>query len=187
MCGIAGMIRLNGDAIPSLTSGLAVMNDLLRHRGPDGEGSWIHPERSVGFTHRRLSIIDLETGQQPMTDPVGNWITYNGEIYNYIELRETLGGRSGFRTTSDTEVILRSYARKGRECVRDLRGMFAFGLWDERKRTLFCARDRFGIKPFYYAIVDGTFLFASEAKALLPFLPNIDSRSASVVGPPLSV
>jgi asparagine synthase (glutamine-hydrolysing) len=175
VCGIAGMIRLDGDPIPSLTSGLAVMNDLLRHRGPDGEGSWIHPERSVGFTHRRLSIIDLETGQQPMTDSVGNWITYNGEIYNYIELRERLGGRSGYRTTSDTEVILRAYARKGRESVRDLRGMFAFGLWDERKRTLFCARDRFGIKPFYYAIVDRTFLFASEAKALLPFLPAIET------------
>src|SRR5438309_80538 len=175
MCGIAGMIRLGGEPIPFRSSGLAAMNELLRHRGPDGEGSWIHPSGSIGFTHRRLSIIDLETGQQPMTDSTGNWITYNGEIYNYIELREALGGLANFRTTSDTEVILRSYERKGRDCVNDLRGMFAFALWDERRRTLFCARDRFGIKPFYYTIADGVFFFASEVKALLPFVPAIET------------
>jgi asparagine synthase (glutamine-hydrolysing) len=173
VCGIAGMIRLNGEPIPFRSSGLAAMNDLLRHRGPDGEGTWLHPSGSVGFTHRRLSIIDLETGQQPMTDPAENWITYNGEIYNYIELREDLGGLASFRTTSDTEVILRSYERKGAACVNDLRGMFAFALWDEKRRALFCARDRFGIKPFYYTLVDGVFFFASEVKALLPFLTDV--------------
>jgi len=175
MCGIAGMIRLSGEPIPFRSSGLAAMNELLRHRGPDGEGSWIHSSGSVGFTHRRLSIIDLVTGQQPMTDSAGNWITYNGEIYNYIELREAMGGLAKFRTTSDTEVILRSYERNGRDCLNDLRGMFAFALWDERRRTLFCARDRFGIKPFYYAVADGIFFFASEVKALLPFVPAIET------------
>jgi len=109
-----------------------------------------------------------------MTDGSGNWITYNGEIYNYIELREELGAAS-FRTTSDTEVILRAYGRWGPACVEHLRGMFAFALWDEARGVLFCARDRFGIKPFYYSITDGVFAFASEAKALLPYLPDIET------------
>jgi len=153
---------------------LAVMSELVRHRGPDGDGTWIHPHRHVALAHRRLEIIDLTTGQQPMTDGSGNWITYNGEIYNYVELRAELGEEL-FRTTSDTEVILRSYQRWGPACVERLRGMFAFALWDEARSTLFCARDRFGIKPFYYAAVDGHVYFASEAKALLPFLPEIET------------
>jgi asparagine synthase (glutamine-hydrolysing) len=134
----------------------------------------MHPDGGAGLSHNRLSIIDLNTGSQPMTHPSGTVITYNGEVYNYIELREELGIGS-FRTTSDTEVILAAYARWGEDCVDHLRGMFAFALWDERRQSLFCARDRFGIKPFYYASVGGTFYFASEPKALLPFLSAIET------------
>ena len=149
------------------------MNHVLRHRGPDGQGIWEHERGHVGFAHLRLSIIDLSAaGAQPMTDGHGNWITYNGEIYNYQELRAELGA-SEFRSHSDTEVILRAYRKWGPDCVTRLRGMFAFAIWDEQRQTLFCARDRFGIKPFYYAQVDGLFVFASEAKAVLPFLPRI--------------
>lgn len=172
MCGIAGIINLSDEPLPDLERNLAAMNHLLRHRGPDGEGLWTHPAQGVGFAHRRLSIIDLISGAQPMRDESGNWITYNGETYNYIELREELGGQ--FKTASDTEVILRAYRKWGRDCVNHLRGMFAFAIWDEQRQELFCARDRFGIKPFYYTINDGKLYFASEAKALLPFVKQIE-------------
>ena len=172
MCGIAGVLRLVSQPVPLLKQRLTVMNGLQKHRGPDGQGIWIHERSHVGFAHCRLSIIDLDTGNQPMTDASGNWITYNGEIYNYRELREELG-REKFRTQSDTEVILQAYRRWGADCLQHLRGMFAFALWDEAKQVLFCARDRFGIKPFYYAVVDQTFYFASEIKALAPFLEEI--------------
>jgi asparagine synthase (glutamine-hydrolysing) len=109
-----------------------------------------------------------------MRDEGGNWITYNGEIYNYVELRKEIG-EGEFRTTSDTEVVLRAYRKWGPACVERLRGMFAFAIWDDTEQRLFCARDRFGIKPFYYAVVDGTLLCASEAKALVPFLPTIET------------
>ena len=132
----------------------------------------MHPRRHVGLAHRRLSIIDLASGDQPMSDEAGNWISFNGEIFNYRELREELGAET-FRTTSDTEVILAAYRRWGEECLHHLRGMFAFALWDEQRQVLFCARDRFGIKPFCYTQIDGLFAGASEAKALLPFLPAI--------------
>ena len=150
---------------------LQVMNGLQVHRGPDGEGLWISPSSKVGLAHVRLSIIDLVTGAQPMASESGAVITYNGEIYNYLELRNEIGGE--FQTTSDTEVILRAYEKWGTECVDHLRGMFAFAIWDEKSHILFCARDRFGIKPFYYAETPTGFVFASEAKALLPFLPEI--------------
>jgi len=174
MCGIAGMLSLADRPVRGLDAGLDAMNSLISHRGPDGSGTWRHESGRVGLTHRRLEIIDLHTGAQPMQGEAGDWITYNGEIYNYIELREELGA-SSFRTTSDTEVILRAYQKWGTGSLAHLRGMFAFALWDERRGTLFCARDRFGMKPFYYAIVDDAFLFASEAKALLPFLPSIET------------
>lgn len=177
MCGIAGIY--SPAAIDGLQRKLRVMSELQRHRGPDGEGVWMHPSLRIGFAHQRLSIIDLsQEAAQPMTDGAGNWIAFNGEIYNYLELREELGVAQ-FVTRSDTEVILRAYRRWGRDCLKRLRGMFAFALWDEAKQELFCARDRFGIKPFYYADVRGTFVFASEAKALLPFLPQIatDTRA----------
>jgi asparagine synthase (glutamine-hydrolysing) len=151
------------------------MNRLLRHRGPDGDANWINPTGVLGLVHRRLSIIDLSpAGAQPMTDSMGNWIVFNGEIYNYIEVRRELG-LENFSTDSDTEVILASYRKWGADCVNHLRGMFAFVIWNERDHTLFCARDRFGIKPFYYMIQDGTFYFASEVKALLPFTEQIET------------
>ena len=150
------------------------MNDLLRHRGPDGEATWVHDHGVAAFAHRRLAIIDLDSGDQPMTDGGGNWVTHNGEIYNYIELRGLLG-KDRFHTSSDTEVILRAYRQWGEGCLERLRGMFSFALWDEETQTLFAARDRFGIKPFYYAVVNGVLYFASEVKALLPFLPRVET------------
>jgi asparagine synthase (glutamine-hydrolysing) len=173
MCGIAGILNLAREPVPDLGHSLNVMSRLLRHRGPDGEGLWEHAKGHLGFTHRRLSVIDLATGDQPMTDESGNWIVYNGEIYNYLELRDEIGG--DFVTNSDTEVVLKGYRKWGPDCVNHFRGMFAFALWDEEKQALFCARDRFGIKPFYYAIVNGVFYCASEIKALLPFLEQIET------------
>ena len=173
MCSIAGMIELSGNRIPGLAHKLKVMNELQAHRGPDGNGIWMREAENVGLAHCRLSIIDIASGQQPMTDHHGNWVCFNGEIYNYIELKQQLGGT--YETTSDTEVILRAYEVWGEECVEHFSGMFAFALWDEKRQTLFCARDHFGIKPFYYAVVDGVFYFASEMKTLLPFLPEVET------------
>ena len=174
MCGISGIFDFEAPH-PELLHKLRVMNRLLRHRGPDGEGVWAHPKGRVGLAHRRLSIIDLSSsGQQPMTDRAGNWIVFNGEIYNYLELREQLGPEN-FTSTSDTEVILFSYRKWGIDCVNHLRGMFAFALWDEAQGTLFCARDRFGIKPFHYAVSAQAFYLASEVKALLPFLDRVET------------
>ncbi len=175
MCGISGIINLEAGKIPHLDHTIKVMNFLLRHRGPDGEGIWIHRNEHVGFGHRRLSIIDLsENASQPMTDNKGNWIVFNGEIYNYVELKEELG-KEKFVTNSDTEVILHAYNTWGTDCVNHFRGMFAFALWDEEKQLVFCARDRFGIKPFYYTKIGDCFFFASEIKALLPFLKKIET------------
>jgi asparagine synthase (glutamine-hydrolysing) len=168
MCGIAGILAMHGRRIPELDLRLRAMCDTIRHRGPDGEGYWTHDRDFVGFGHRRLSIIDLVTGDQPMHDEAGNWIVFNGEIYNYRELRAEVR-QDAFRTQSDTEAILAGYRHWGREVVEHLRGMFAFAIWDETRHELFCARDRFGMKPFYYTVVDGSFYFASETKALLPF------------------
>ncbi|MGH7228909.1 MAG: asparagine synthase (glutamine-hydrolyzing) [Nitrospiraceae bacterium] len=175
MCGIAGILNLSCEKIPDLSRRLGAMNALQRHRGPDGEGLWEHPRGIVGFGHRRLSIIDLATGQQPMRDQAGNWVTYNGEIYNYLELREELGLEL-FTTRSDTEVILHAYRKWGHDSVNHFRGMFAFALWDEARQTLFCARDRFGIKPIYYTVVEGVLYLASEIKALLPFVPEVETN-----------
>ncbi len=174
MCGIAAAVGLSGTPVIGLQDRLATMSYLVRHRGPDGEGSWTNDRGSVGLAHRRLEIIDLETGDQPMAGPGGTQITFNGEIYNYIELRQELG-QERFRTRSDTEVILEGYARWGSDVVSHLRGMFAFALWDPRDESLFCARDRFGMKPLYYAQSDGVLHLASECKALLPFLPRIET------------
>jgi asparagine synthase (glutamine-hydrolysing) len=174
MCGIGGVMHLRDEPMEALPARLRTMNKLLAHRGPDGHAIWTHDRGSVGLAHRRLSIIDLSPGgAQPMTDSAGNTITYNGEIYNYVELREELG-REDFRTESDTEVILHAYRKWGADCVNHLRGMFAFAIWDESARKLFCARDRFGIKPFYYMVVDDVMYFASEIKALVPFLSQVE-------------
>lgn len=174
MCGIAICFDTNLNPVPRLYERLDRMNQLQKHRGPDGEGVWTHDRNVGGFGHVRLSIIDLEAGQQPMGRPEGskNWIAFNGEVYNYIELRKELG-ESRFKTTSDTEVILETYEKWGDDCVDHLRGMFSFAIWDEEKKRVLCARDRFGIKPFYYTVVDGVFYAASECKALLPFLDGV--------------
>lgn len=176
MCGISGVMSLDGRPVSALAERLNMMNELQAHRGPDGEGRWIHPFAVVGLGHRRLSIIDVAMGAQPMRDVAsGCVISYNGEVYNYRELREEIGA-SEFRTNSDTEVILRAWLRWGPACVERLRGMFAFTIWDPREGVLFAARDRFGVKPFYYTEHDGLFHFASEAKALLPFLPSVETN-----------
>jgi asparagine synthase (glutamine-hydrolysing) len=174
MCGICGAIDLSGNPIPDLERRLEVMNALIAHRGPDDDGLWMHPHGHVGLAHRRLSIIDLEHGHQPMSDERGRWITYNGEIYNYPELRREIGA-DHFRTTSDTEVALRAYERWGTDGLNRLRGMFAYAIWDEPTGELVLIRDRFGIKPLYYATVGDIVYFASEPKALLPFLPSIET------------
>jgi len=161
MCGIAGHVG------PTARELLPAMLGLLKHRGPDDSG--IHVSADVGLGMTRLAIIDLVTGQQPMSDPTGRyWIVFNGEIYNFRQLRAALeaDGRR-FRTRSDTEVILHAYAAYGEACVERLSGMFAFAIWDGAERRLFLARDRLGKKPLYYWHRGHLFLFASEPKALL--------------------
>ena len=176
MCGIAGLIGRDFSSERALEH-VRAMTAAIRHRGPDGCNDWAAD--GIGLGHARLAIIDLVSGAQPMTADSACVISYNGEIYNYIELRDELGGPP-FRTTSDTEVILRAYEKYGERCVDHLRGMFAFALWDPRRQQLFIARDRFGIKPFYYTIVDGAFYFASEPKALLRLLPRVETDLAGL-------
>ena len=173
MCGIAG-IAYADDRDDGAAAAVRAMIAVQRHRGPDGEGFYESPGVALG--HCRLAIIDLhETGHQPMPDAAGRyWISFNGEIYNYIELRSDLEKRGySFRGRSDTEVLVTAYAEWGEACLEKLRGMFAFAIWDVTERRLFAARDRLGIKPFHYcADADGRLCFASEIKALLPFLQS---------------
>lgn len=174
MCGIVGIVSLTGAPIERLDQKISGMMKLLAHRGPDGKGVWRSDSGDIGFGHLRLSIIDpSRTGAQPMTAANGTVLIHNGEIYNYVELRKQLSSRWAFKSTSDTETILAAYDHYGDNCVDHLRGMFAFALWDVKARRLYCARDRIGIKPFYYAVVGDLFVFASEAKAILPFLQDI--------------
>src|SRR5829696_7374719 len=166
MCGIAGILSFEGNV---QREHLKKMTDAIKHRGPDGEGFWTNQKGIIGFGHRRLSIIDLsETGCQPMHYADGRYtIVYNGEIYNYIELKEFLQQKNyTFHSTSDTEVLLALYDLKKEKVLDDLDGMFAFAIWDEKEKNLFCARDRFGEKPFYYHQNKNFFAFASEIKAL---------------------
>lgn len=167
MCGICGKLYFDKDR-PVLKPTLHSMAAMLTHRGPDGEGVWV--DRNVGLAHRRLSIIDLRTvASQPMGNEDGSvWITFNGEIYNFQELRKELETKGHiFRTNSDTETIIHAYEEYGRECLARLRGMFAFAIWDANKQTLFLACDRVGKKPLFYFQGEDSFLFASEIKALL--------------------
>jgi asparagine synthase (glutamine-hydrolysing) len=167
MCGICGKIYFDQTRTVS-PKDLQQMAATLSHRGPDGDGVWT--AQHVGLAHRRLAILDLRTvAGQPMSNEDGTiWITFNGEIYNFQELRQTLTAKGHiFRTQSDTEVIIHAYEEYGRSCVERLRGMFAFAIWDERKRLLFVARDRLGKKPLFYYLGHDRFLFASEIKALL--------------------
>lgn len=167
MCGIVGIVG-NPPTDPGV---IERMTSMLHHRGPDDRGVWRSPEAHLG--HTRLSILDLSSaGHQPMVldDLV---LTYNGEIYNFHALRETLPGP--FRSDTDTEVVLHDYREKGVECVHDFRGMFAFAIWDAKRKRLFAARDRLGIKPFYYRPLDGGLAFASEVAPLLELgRPELD-------------
>lgn len=173
MCGIAGIIATKGNPIPELQSKLTVMEQLLAHRGPDGVGLWTNEQQTVGLAHRRLSIIDLsKSADQPMVGEDGNVLVFNGEIYNYHELRQKLANRWSFKTHSDSEVILAAYNQYRLNSLDLLRGMFAFAIWNERQQEFFAARDLFGIKPFYYILEDDYFIFASEVKALLPFIDS---------------
>lgn len=164
MCGIAGCVNWSGEPIDRLC--LERMIGSLRHRGPDAEGIFV--DGSVGLAHARLSIIDIAGGRQPMTNEDGSlWITFNGEIFNYIELRSELqecGHR--FATRSDTEVILHAYEEKGERCVENFNGQWAFAIWDARRRCMFLSRDRIGVRPLFYTNIRGSFLFGSEIKSL---------------------
>lgn len=164
MCGISGII---GGGSPEV---LKAMTDVIAHRGPDDHGTKWFSEGRVGLGHRRLSIIDLSPlGHQPMTyRGHGRWIIFNGEIYNFNDVRKELEGRGHvFRSHSDTEVILAGYEEWGDDVCRHLNGMFAFAIWDAPRQRLFAARDRLGVKPFYYAVSNGAFVFSSEIKGLL--------------------
>ena len=171
MCGIAGVLQLAGAPVSSAE--LRNVVAYVAHRGPDGDG--FHIDGPVGLGHRRLAIIDLATGQQPMASGDERyWIVFNGEIYNFIELRDELK-QSGhqFATDSDTEVILAAYAQWGEDCQLKLNGMWAFAIWDARERKLFLSRDRFGVKPLHFYYNSQKLVFASELKGFLG-LPWID-------------
>src|SRR5687768_16469652 len=165
MCGIAGLVYRDAER-PCDTRQIVAMRDTFTYRGPDDAGAYV--DGPAGLGHRRLSIIDLGGGHQPMTDATGSLvIVFNGEIYNYREIRKQLVAKGHrFRTESDTEVILQLYAEYGERCVDAMNGMFAFAIWDRTGRTLFLARDRMGVKPLYYATTPAAFVFASEVKGL---------------------
>jgi asparagine synthase (glutamine-hydrolysing) len=176
MCGICG--KLNFDRNARIDPGLVpAMLDSIRHRGPDDEG--IYSSGNVALGHRRLSIIDLKTGHQPLANEDGSvWIVFNGEIYNFQELRDFLLSKGHvFKTKTDTETIVHLYEEFGPACVERLRGMFAFAIWDENQNALFLARDRVGIKPLYYSLSDESLVFASEIKAILAD-PSVSSEVA---------
>jgi asparagine synthase (glutamine-hydrolysing) len=180
MCGIAGIVSLEGK--PVFERELRAMCGAIAHRGPDDEGYYFGT--GVGLGMRRLSIIDLASGRQPIRNEDGSvWVVFNGEIYNFRELRRELEGRGHvFSTHTDTETIVHLYEEYGRQCVDHMRGMFAFAVWDERTRQLLLARDRVGIKPLYYAEIEGRILFASELKAILQLTevePKINWSAAS--------
>src|SRR5580700_3635609 len=175
MCGICGVIGIQR---PELAEEITRrMMGAIEHRGPDEDGILVAPSVALGM--RRLSIIDLSGGRQPVFNETGNVaIVFNGEIYNFQELRKTLEGRGhAFRTHSDTETIVHAYEEWGEDCLRELRGMFTFAIWDARssgtagegvrRARIFLARDRLGIKPLYYAVADGALLFSSEVRSLL--------------------
>lgn len=170
MCGIAGIFAYSASALSANRDELRAIRDQMQTRGPDGFGEWFSENGRVALGHRRLSIIDLsDRAAQPMHTADGRYvISFNGEIYNYRELRQTLEAkRHVFRTESDTEVLLQLYAEKGADMLQELRGMFAFAIWDTIENSLFIARDAFGIKPVYIANDGKTFRFASQVKALL--------------------
>ena len=170
MCGINGIFAYHYAANPINAAELERTRDYMAARGPDGSGRWVDDECRIGLGHRRLSIIDLsDAGAQPMASPDRRLVvTFNGEIYNHAALRCELEAKGHkFRSRSDTEVLLHLYADRGEAMVRDLRGMFAFAIWDAERSTLLLARDPYGIKPLYYADDGWTFRFASLVKGLV--------------------
>ncbi|PYP43645.1 MAG: hypothetical protein DMD42_09520 [Gemmatimonadetes bacterium] len=178
MCGIAGAVAFRDGGRPDRDR-LCTMAGLMAHRGPDGEGFWADPRGRVALVHRRLSIIDIAGGRQPMCSDDGQIaLVFNGEIYNYRELRRSLSDEGvQFHTASDTEVLLRMYERYGSEAVRYLRGMFAFAVWDGGRGELVLARDRVGKKPLFYALEEDFCYFASTLGALRdtdPRTPPVD-------------
>ena len=179
MCGIAGIVDLQSRPVDAAL--VRRLCDVLVHRGPDDEGYYVNGPVALG--QRRLAILDVAGGRQPMSNEDGTvWITFNGEIYNFRELRQRLEGLGHrFATRSDTEVVVHAYEQYGPDCVKELRGMFAFALWDRRARTLMLARDRVGKKPLFYAEVDGQWVFASELQGLLAH-PGLSRRVDSSAG-----
>src|SRR4029077_8436207 len=172
MCGINGVLSFTNSAFRVSEHYLTRMRDVMSHRGPDGAGNFISPDRRLGLGHRRLAIIDLsEKAAQPMTNEDGTlWVTFNGEIYNHVEIRDELERRGGHRWKtdhSDTEVILHAFEEWGIDCLQKFRGMFAIALWDAKQHQLWLIRDRIGVKPLYYSLHHGRITFASEIKALL--------------------
>src|SRR5713101_8804035 len=180
MCGIAGIIGTEHN-YRARGADVHQMCQTIMHRGPDDEGIYAKGRTALGM--RRLSIIDLSTGHQPIHNEDGTvWVVFNGEIYNFPELRPALeAGGHRFYTSTDTEVIVHLYEEYGVKCVQKLRGMFAFALWDERRERLLLARDRFGKKPLHYALSDGRLLFGSEIKAILAAAPELTSVDQSAL------
>lgn len=178
MCGIVGFV--SPQKLDSARDIISKMNATLSSRGPDEEG--VYTDELATLAHKRLSIIDLSSGKQPMTSPDGRYtVVFNGEIYNFLDIKKTLEQEGAvFQTHSDTEVLLHLYRLKKEKCLDDLNGMFAFAIWDKQEKTLFAARDRAGKKPFYYGLINGHFVFASELKAffLFPFLEKKINASA---------
>ncbi|NIT13498.1 MAG: asparagine synthetase B, partial [Candidatus Dadabacteria bacterium] len=166
MCGIVGYCDCNNKVDKNV---LISMRDTLSHRGPDDKGEYVDEKNNIGLAHTRLSILDVSSlGHQPMSNDSGTvWVTYNGELYNFKEIREELRGFGhSFKSNSDTEVLIKAYEQWGIECVHRFIGMFAIALWDSREKKLFLIRDRAGVKPLYYYRKNGLLLFASELKAL---------------------
>jgi asparagine synthase (glutamine-hydrolysing) len=182
MCGVCGIFRFN-DHFQASEEVVVAMRETLAHRGPDDRGAWRSPDGRVALGHRRLSIVDLSpAGHQPMSNESGDvWIVYNGEVYNHEELRRELEASGHtYRSRTDTETVLHLYEEIGARCVERLDGMFAFAIWDGRRRELFMARDRIGVKPLYYRLTPEGLLFASEVRAILEHpavSPELDEES----------
>src|SRR6266566_5177627 len=185
MCGISGIYQNVGEPVD--VEILRRMLESIRHRGPDDEGVYVDGNAAIGM--RRLSIIDLAGGRQPIANEDGSvLVVLNGEIYNYRELRDRLKARGhAFTTASDTEVLVHLYEDLGDDCVHELRGMFAFAIWDRRRRRLLVARDRLGIKPLYYTEIGRRLVFASEIKALLQYPGVKASADLQAIGNFLSL
>ena len=179
MCGIAGYVDLSSEVHPNT---IREMIDEIAYRGPDSSGVFLNKDKTVALGIRRLSIIDLKTGDQPIKNEDGSVVViFNGEIYNYKELRTDLIKRNHkFKTQSDTEVLVHGYEEWGEDFVRKLNGMFAFAIWDERKKRLLLARDRAGIKPLYYCRLGNKLIFGSEVKTILKYFKVVKNSNLNL-------